>query len=48
MKRHCDGRWRDLAQRQVMLAQEFEHRLINGLQVISSLLSLQSRSRQDV
>lgn len=35
---------RDLAQRQVMLAQEFEHRLINGLQLISSLLSLQSRA----
>jgi two-component system, sensor histidine kinase PdtaS len=34
----------DLAQRQVMLAQEFEHRLINGLQLISSLLSLQSRA----
>ena len=33
----------ELAQRQVMLAQEFEHRLINGLQVVSSLLSLQSR-----
>ena len=33
----------ELAQRQVMLAQEFEHRLINGLQMISSLLSLQSR-----
>jgi len=33
----------ELAQRQVMLAQEFEHRLVNGLQVISSLLSLQSR-----
>jgi two-component sensor histidine kinase len=33
----------ELEQRQVMLAQEFEHRLINGLQVISSLLSLQSR-----
>jgi len=34
----------ELAQRQVMLTQEFEHRLINGLQLISSLLSLQSRA----
>ena len=34
----------DSAQRQVMLAQEFEHRLINGLQLIVSLLSLQSRT----
>ena len=34
----------ELAQRQVMLAQEFEHRLINGLQLIVSLLSLQSRT----
>jgi two-component sensor histidine kinase len=34
----------ELAQRQIMLAQEFEHRLINGLQIISSLLSLQSRA----
>ena len=33
-----------LSQRQVMLAQEFEHRLINGLQLIVSLLSLQSRA----
>jgi two-component sensor histidine kinase len=33
-----------LAQRQVMLAHEFEHRLINGLQLIVSLLSLQSRT----
>jgi two-component sensor histidine kinase len=34
----------ELKQRQVMLAQEFEHRLVNGLQVIVSLLSLQSRA----
>ncbi len=32
------------SQRQAMLAQEFEHRLINGLQLIVSLLSLQSRT----
>ena len=34
----------DLTQRQVMLAQEFEHRLLNGLQLIVSLLSMQSRT----
>jgi two-component sensor histidine kinase len=34
----------EVAQRQIMLAQEFEHRLINGLQLIVSLLSLQSRT----
>jgi two-component sensor histidine kinase len=34
---------RDLSQHQVVMAQEFEHRLINGLQLIASLLSLQSR-----
>ena len=34
----------ELTQRQVMLAQEFEHRLINGLQVVVSLLSMQSRA----
>jgi two-component system, sensor histidine kinase PdtaS len=34
----------ELAQRQAMLTQEFEHRLVNGLQLISSLLSIQSRN----
>ena len=34
----------DLLQRQNLLAQEFEHRLVNGTQIIVSLLSLQSRS----
>ena len=34
----------ELSRRQVMLAQEFEHRLVNGLQLIVSLLSLQSRT----
>jgi two-component sensor histidine kinase len=34
----------DLSQRHVMLAQEFEHRITNGLQLIASLLSLQSRT----
>jgi two-component system, sensor histidine kinase PdtaS len=35
---------RDLLRRHVMLAQEFEHRITNGLQLIASLLSLQSRT----
>jgi two-component sensor histidine kinase len=34
----------ELSERQVMLAQEFEHRLVNGLQLIVSLLSMQSRT----
>jgi len=34
----------DLLQRHVMLAQEFEHRVSNGLQLIASLLSAQSRA----
>ncbi len=34
----------NLLQRQAMLAQEFEHRVTNGLQLIASLLSLQSRT----
>jgi len=35
---------RVLSQRQALLAEEFEHRLVNGLQVIGSLLTLQSRT----
>lgn len=34
----------DLLQRQDMLAREFDHRLLNSLQMIASLLSLQSRT----
>jgi two-component sensor histidine kinase len=34
----------DLLKRQEMLTQEFEHRLVNSLQIIVSLLSLQSRT----
>ena len=34
----------ELSRRQVMLATEFDHRLINGLQLIVSLLSMQSRT----
>ena len=34
----------DLLQRQALLTQEFEHRLVNSLQLIVSLLSLQSRA----
>jgi two-component system, sensor histidine kinase PdtaS len=38
------GEKSDLLRRQDMLAQEFEHRLVNSLQIIVSLLSLQSRN----
>jgi two-component sensor histidine kinase len=34
----------DLLRRQDILAQEFEHRFLNSLQIIGSLLSLQSRT----
>jgi two-component sensor histidine kinase len=34
----------DLLQRQDIMAQEFEHRLLNSLQIVVSLLSLQSRT----
>jgi two-component sensor histidine kinase len=33
-------------QREIMLTQEFEHRLVNSLQVVVSLLSLQSRKTE--
>lgn len=36
----------ELLQNQDMLAQEFEHRLVNSLQLITSLLSLQSRGAE--
>jgi two-component sensor histidine kinase len=36
----------EILQRQVMLTQEFEHRLVNSLQLIVSLLSLQSRKTE--
>lgn len=35
---------RDLSGQQILLVQEFEHRLVNGLQLIASLLSLQGRT----
>jgi two-component sensor histidine kinase len=34
----------ELLERQIMLAKEFEHRLVNSLQLIVSLLSMQSRA----
>jgi two-component sensor histidine kinase len=36
----------ELVQRQAMLTQEFEHRLVNGLQMVVSLLSLQSQKTE--
>jgi two-component sensor histidine kinase len=38
----------DLLERQDLLAQEFEHRLVNSLQLVTSLLSMQSRSAGSV
>jgi two-component system, sensor histidine kinase PdtaS len=38
------GEKSDLSQRHAMLAQEFDHRLVNGLQLIVSLLTIQSRT----
>ena len=38
------SKMRELSQHQVTVEQEFGHRLINGLQMIVSLLSLQSRN----
>jgi two-component sensor histidine kinase len=34
----------DLQEKHALLAQEFEHRLVNGLQLVSSLLHMQSRA----
>jgi two-component sensor histidine kinase len=34
----------ELLQREALLAREFEHRLVNGLQLIVSILSMQSRT----
>ena len=34
----------NLLERQTLLTKEFEHRLVNGLQIVASLLSLQSRT----
>jgi two-component sensor histidine kinase len=34
----------ELLQREALLAREFEHRLVNGLQLIVSMLSMQSRA----
>jgi two-component sensor histidine kinase len=36
----------DLLQRQNLLTQEFEHRLVNGLQLVVSLLSMQSQKTE--
>jgi len=36
----------ELVRRQEMLTQEFEHRLVNGLQMVGSLLSLQSQEAE--
>ncbi len=38
---------RDLSQRQVILAQEFEHRVANGLQLIASLLVIAKPDHDD-
>ena len=34
----------EMSQRETLLAREFEHRLVNGLQLIVSILSMQSRA----
>ena len=43
-KRLCFVRKDELIQQQAVLSQEADHRLLNGLQMIVSLLSLQSRA----
>lgn len=41
-----DGGSNEFLERQALLKQELEHRLMNGLQVVANLLSLQSRAAQ--
>lgn len=41
-----DGGPDEFLERQALLKQELEHRLMNGLQVVANLLSLQSRAAQ--
>jgi two-component sensor histidine kinase len=40
----CLREKKELSERQVMLTREFEHRLVNGMQLVVSMLSLQSRT----
>lgn len=44
MKRAWQGQIEDISRRHRAQAEEFEHRLLNGIQMIASLLSVQSRT----